>query len=388
MKTDKKTDALGIINKETDPQKKLDLLVDHGFIAEASKFVWEFARENTTMFYFDWQRQNLCHPLPRMTADGRSAVYVIITPDSKFDYSYRNGRDIIFELGWESKILGWDEHERQTFVRMVFNQCIIRPLNQWSLRQAEGTARASRLLLPADYWVAREIAALHLVFQLRQADFGHICSYLADIEGFQFAGCGTEKPNEPEKVVEWIVDQLLKLGWTSDRIRKELLEWIWLKVDTHASWLLAVAKAKVFVDYDQARAIAVHQWIMKNFESLLKQLNNNQQRENLVERVEKNRVYNELFLISQFGKDDEAWVVKKLVQQMALGHKSMVIKFITRISNPHTLPLNQVTDLAIEAALAAGNYGIALALMQDSGRAPDRDLIETVRLRSLAVELE
>lgn len=388
MKT-KAKNVLSIIDGETNPQKKLALLVDHGFIAEAGNLIWDFARANTAMFYFDWHRHNLSHPLSRVT-DDKSAIYVIITSGSKLDYpSQGSNGDIIFELGWERKILGWDEHESLRFMQTVFNQCLTRPLNQWSFRQAEGTGRASRRLLPSDDSTAREIAGLHLVYQLRQADFGHICGYLSDIDGFPFAGCGMDKPSEPEKVVNWIVDQLLNLDWTPDHIRKELLEWIWLKVDTHASWLLAVAKAKVFVRGDQVLTMAVRQWIIKNFDSLLNQLNDIRRRENMVERVEKNRVYNQLFNISQFGKEDEPWVIKKLVQHMALGKMSMVTNFVTRVSGVLGFnPLDQVTDLAIEVAKTAGNHGIALALMDCSGKTPDLDLIKTVKLRSLAVELE
>lgn len=383
----KTTDKLQIINGETDIQTRLKLLVDHGFTAEASQLIRGLARTNTAMFHYDWHDGAFCQPLSRVT-DVSSAVYVIITTNSRFDYHpaqrKEDDRHIVFELGWERKVLGWTEEESLQLLHTILAQALARPLNQWSFKQAEGTGRAARRLLPANNPIAREIAALHLVYHLREADFGHICNYLGDIPGFPFAGCGMRERSEEEGLVNWIAEQLLTLGWTRARIRKELTEWIWLKTTTWPHWLLAVAKAKnIFVLDDEARAIAVRRWITLGFDSLLSMISGRRGDEGIAE------VYRQLFRLGQFNAADEPWILDKLVQQMAAGKVRLVKLFLAEFAPTLGFgQLDQVRDRAIEVAKAAGNYGIALALNRDAGNIPDPELIEIVEVRSLETRLE
>ncbi len=382
----KKQDRLQIINGELDFQKRLKLLTDQGFKAEASQLIRDLARIHTTMFHYDWHEQAFCQPLPRVT-NGGATVYVIITSSNKLDYHPAQRKEnewhIIFELGWERKALGWTEEESREFARMILAQALARPLNQWSLNQAEGTGRATRKLLPTQESIAREIAALHLVYHLREADFGHICSYLSGINGFPFVGGGTSEPLDLAGLINWIVEQLLRLGWTEDRIRKELVEWIWLKACTWPQWLLSVARAKVFGENDQVRAIAVRRWIGQDFDRLLNIIPRRNDKEEMA------GVYRRLFRFGQFGSVDETWVTDKLVQQMASGKAKSVKWFLAEFAETLRFgQIDQVREKAIEVAMAAGNYGIASALIIDGGKTPDSELTEIVELRSLATKLE
>lgn len=383
--TMKTTDKLGIINGESDIQKRLKLLVDHGFKAEASQLIWNMARTHTAMFHYDWHDETFCRPLPRVT-DKDSAVYVIIATNSKLDYhpiqQKENDQHIIFELGWEREVLGWTSEESRQLLHTILAQALARPLNQWSFKQAEGTSRATRRLLPANESIVRQIAALYLVYHLREADFGHICIYLSNIEGFPFVDLGM-KPLDYKALINWIVDQLLESGWSSDRIHKELVEWIWLKTGTWPQWLLSVAEAKVFGENDKVRAIAVRRWITQGFDNLL---NVYSYRGNKKEMTE---VYRQLLRLGQFGTVDESWVLDKLVQHMALGKVKSVKWFLSEFAETLGFgQLDQVRDQAIEVAKAAGNYGIAVALIKDGGKTPDRELTEIVEIRSLATQLE
>lgn len=379
-------DKLKIINGEPDYQIRLKLLVDNGFKAEASQLIRSLARTYTAMFHYDWQDHAFCRPLSRVTDNG-SAVYVIITTNNKLDYHpaqmKENDRHIIFELGWERRALGWTEEESRQLLNMILAHALARPINQWSFNQAEGTGRATRRLLPANDTIAREIAGSHLVYHLRKADFGHICNYFSDIQGFPFAGDTMGRHLDEQGLVNWIVEQLLALGWTHDRIRKELVEWIWLKTGIWPQWLLHVAKAKVFGDNDQVRAVAVRHWICQEFDNLLNIVSRRRADEGIAE------VYRQLFRLGQFGAADESWVIDKLVQQMASGKVKSVKWFLTEFAETIGFgQLNQVRDQAIWVARAAGNYGVALALIKDSGKEPGRELIDIVRVRSLATQLD
>lgn len=378
----KSTNELRIINSEPNIQKRLKLLADHGFKVEASQLIRDLARTHTAMFHYDWHDRDFSRPLPRVTDKG-SAVYVIITTSSKLDYHpaqrKENERHIIFELGWERKALDWTEEESRQLLHTILAQALTRPLNQWSFKQAEGTGRATRRLLPANDPIAREIAAFHLVYHLREADFGHICGSLSDIQGFPFAGGGLGETLDEDGLVNWIVEQLLALNWTPDRIRKELLEWIWLKTSTWPKWLLAVANAKVFGENDQVRALAVRRWINQGFDWLL----------NSVPDRPKGEVYRQLFRLGRFGSADESWVLDKLIQQMALGKAESVKWFLTEFAETLGFgQLDQVRNQAIEVAKKAGNFGIALALIKDGGKTPNRKLAKIVNVRSLATRLE
>ncbi len=382
----KKTNTLQIIQAEPDLQRRVKLLVGHGFKDEASKLIRDMAHVHTAMFHCDWHDQDLSRPLPRVTKDSY-AVYVIITTNSKLDYhpAQRKEKDqhIIFELGWEREVLGWTEEESLDLLYMILAQALARPLNQWSFKQAEGTGRATRRLLPADDSLSKKIAALHLVYHLRQADFGHICGYLRDIPGFPFEGGGLTVPLDEQGLVNWIVERLKILGWTHDQIRKELVEWIWLKTDTHPQWLLPVAKAFVFGEADPTRTFAVRRWITQKFDYLLDTVPSRGKEEGLAE------IFRQLFKIGQFGPADEDWVTDKLVQQMALGKVSSVRWFLAELSTTFGfIHIGKIREKAIETAKASGNHGTAVALIQDGGMWEGYELAEIVAIRSLSTKLE
>lgn len=379
---------LQIVNGETNPQKRLKLLVDHGFVAEASQLIRDMVHTHTPLFHYDWHDREFSRPLPRVTDEG-SAVYVIVTSSSKLDYhpyphNHEPGdKHIVFELGWEREALGWTEEESRQLVRTILAHALARPISQWSFKQAEGTGRASRQLLSADDSMAREVAALHLVYQLREADFGHICNYLADIEGFPFAGGGWSKKLDEEGIVNWIVEKLLDFGWTHDRIQKELVEWMWLKTGTWPQWLLAVAKAKIFADNDQVRAAAIRRWIGQGFDYLLNTVPRRADKKEMAE------TYRQLFRIGQFGTADEGWICDKLVAQMASGKASSVKWFFDQFAETLGFDeLSQVRDRAIEVAEKAGNYGTAVALVEFGEEVPDEAWVEIVKIRGLSTKLE
>lgn len=383
METTKK---LQIINGETNIQKRLKLLVDHGFVAEASQLIRDSVHAHTAMFHCDWNDQKFCQPLPRVTKES-SGVYVIITSNNKLDYHPYHRKEgewhIVFELGWERKALGWTKEESRQLVRAILAHAVTRPLNQWSFKQAEGTGRATRRLLPADDPMAREVAAMHLVYQLREADFGHICNYLADIKGFPFAGGGWSKPLDEDGLVNWIADQLLELGWTEDRIRKEFVEWMWLKTSTWPQWLLAVAKAKVFADGDQSRVAAIRHWIRQGFDYVLDVVPRRDDGKKMAE------TYRQLFQIGQFGSDDKGWICDKLVERIAVGKVKSAEFFVEQFGNVLELdPLNNMLVRALDTATNAGNYGIAVALAEHGKQTPDPSWIEIVEIRELSTKLE
>ncbi len=379
------TQKLDIINEEPDTQKRLALLVKYGFLTAASQLIRNLLRVNTALFLYDWHDERLCQPLPRVTS-GSSAVYVIITPCTKLDFHPYHRKEgewhVVFELGWECQILGWTKEESAELVRGIVYQALARPLSQWSLKQAEGTGRAARQMLSANDVVACQVAAHHLIFQLRQADFGHICTYLAEIKGFPFAGGGSSVPLYEEGVVNWIVDQLLELGWPPDRIHKELVEWIWLKMNTWPQWLLAVAKAKIFAKEDPVRVAAVRHWICQGFSHLLDVV---LCRNDLDEVAE---VYRQLFQMGQFGLDDKGWICDKLVERMVLGKVWFAEIFIQQFGAVLELDtLDSMISRALNAAASAGNYGVAVALARRINFAPHPSWVRMVKVRGLSTNL-
>lgn len=382
------TQRLQIISSETNPQRRLHLLVDQGFPNEASQLIWDLVHTQTALFHFDWHDPDLCRPLKRVSKK-RSAVYVFVTSSNRLDYHpYPHNHDpgdthIVFELGWEREVLGWSEENSRWLVREILAHALARPLSQWSFKQAEGTGRAARRLLPADDPMAREVAALHLVYQLREADFGHICNYLDNIEGFPFTGGGWSKPLDTEGLVNWIAEQLLALGWTRDRICKEFAEWIWLRTTTWPQWLLAVAKAKLFANNNPVRAMAVRRWLRQRFDYIL----NTAPRRN--DKKEMAEAYRQLFQMGQFAMSDRHWMHDKLVAQLASGKVSSVEWFYHEFGG--TLRLTSFTAILVEAIKIAervGNYGIALGLTQRAGANPEQRLVDAVEVRRLSTELE
>lgn len=379
------THKLKIISGETNLQKRLKLLIDHNLVAEASQLIRDLVHAHTAMFHFDWHDREFCKPLPRVTEES-SAVYVIVTSSNRLDYHPYHRKEgewhIVFELGWERKALGWTEEESRQLVRAILDHALARPLNQWSFKQAEGTGRAVRRLLPADDPMAREAAAMHLVYQLREADFGHIYGYLSDIEGFPYASFEAMRKGRDEALVNWIVDQLLELGWTQDRIRKELVEWMWLKTGTWPQWLLAVAKAKVFTDDDQSRVAAIRHWIHQGFEFWF------ERRGDWCE-TKMAETHRQLFRIGQFGPDDKNWICDKLIGWLVTGKVRSVESFVEQFGNILELdPLDSMLARALNIAANAGNYGIAVALAKCSHQTPDPSWIEIVELRGLSTKLE
>lgn len=380
------TQKLQIINEEPNFQMRLKLLVDHGFLKEASQFIRGLAHTRTALFYYEWDGIPLCSPLSRVTKQ-RSTVYVIITSGSKLEYQPQNDDEqhIIFELGWERQVLGWSEGESRELVRAIMAHALVRPLNQWFLRQAEGTARASRLLLPTDDPMAREVAALHLVYHLRRADFLDICGYLVEIEGFPFIGpigSPSRKKFDAEVLMNWIVTELLRLGWTSEHICKELVEWLWLKTDTCAEWLLAVAKVSFLSNSSPVRATAIRRWLMQGFDYLLDTVSTWEDKESATE------AYRQLFRIGQLGAEDEGWISAKLVERMAAGKVVCVNWFFGQIGQ--ALKFNnysRIQERAIEAATKAGNYGIAVGLKYYAHEVPDRAWVDIANLRGLSTKI-
>ncbi len=384
MNAEKKT-KLQIINTEPNYQKRLKLLVDNGFTREADRLIRTLAQTYTVMFHYDWHDRELCRPLARVT-DGTPGVYVIIMSSDKLEYGHAERKDgdfnVVFELGWAQQALGWTEGQTVQFVRDVLAHALSRPLNHWSLKQAEGTSRASRQWLPSGDPTAREIAALHLVYQLRQADFGHICNYLADIEGFPFANGDLSKQSDLESMVQWIADQLAKLGWLPDRIRKEFVEWIWLKKDTHPQWLLAVAKVEVCDDSD-SRILAVRHWLRCKLDFLIDCV---PKRHNADEMTE---VYRQLFRIGEIGRFAVEWIEDLLVKKMASGKVKSVQYFCKEFGTTLRIePIDILLVRAMNKAASAGDYAIAVALAKRGGLKFDSEWETIVSIRKLTVELE
>jgi len=380
------TKRLQIINGETNIQKRLKLLVDHDFVAEAGQLIRDLVHAHTAMFHYDWHDQKFCQPLPRVTKES-SGVYVIITSNNKLDYHPYHRKEgewhIVFELGWERKALGWTKEESCQLVRAILAHAVARPLNQWSFKQAEGTGRAVRRLLPTDDSMAREVAAMHLVYQLREADFGHIYNYLADIKGFPYDSLMAERDGRDENLMNWIADQLLEFGWTPDRIRKEFVEWMWLKTSTWPQWLLAVAKAKVFADGDQSRVAAIRHWIRQGFDYMLDVVPRRDDGKKMAE------TYRQLFQIGQFGSDDNGWICNKLVERIAVGKVKSVEFFVEQFGKVLEVdPFDSMLVRALNTAANAGNYGIAVALAERGQQTPDPSWVEIVEIRELSTKLE
>lgn len=377
---------LEIINGEPNLQRRLELLVSHGFKAEAKWMILELMRKGNALLHYDWHDAEFCKPLKRVTKSP-SAIYVIITSSSKLDYhpSHRKEGEwhIVFELGWEQKVLGWGETESRTLVSAICSQVLARPLNQWSLKQAEGTSRAARRVLPATDMLAREIAALHLVFQLRQADFGHIYGYLRDIADFPYDALTAERSETANiGLVNWIIDKLIQLGWTQDRVHKELVEWLWLKTETWPQWLLAVAKAKVFSSGDQARKAAVRHWLMQGLDYALRVVPMRSH-----DRDEMAATYQELFDIGGFGTGDKCWVSDKLVAKLEMGDVSAV-EFIVKKFGLATDTLDDMLTRAQDTAVRAGRYGIAVGLARRRGVKVPREWLDIVKVRKLSTGLK
>ena len=379
---------LQIINGETDLQVRLALLADHGFIAEATQLISHFVRTYTAMFYHEWYDSEFCFSLPRAT-NSDSPLYVVITTSSKLDYDPRQTKKgekhIIFELGWEQEVLGWTKEESQQLAYSILSQIVARPLSQWSLNQAEGTARACRRLLPADDPVAREIAALHLVYHLRAADFGRICHYLGDIPDFPF---GDEKVPyksfDEEGFVNWIVERLSALGWTAEQIRKELLEWMWLKTTVSPVSFLGVAKANIFAEDDAARATVIRRWLCQRISYLLNDLSalRSERHEHACRR---------LFHLGRFEAPERGLILTRLAEQLAEGDIRSVQWFLNQFG--HVLLLdgfnfNVIREHAIKIAANAGNYGTAVALHEFPREEAPSAWLEIVQLKGLSTSLK
>lgn len=381
-------DKLRIISGEPNIQKRLALLAKHGFKAEASKLIRSLARMHTAMFYFDWHERDFCEPLERVTPFV-PGVYVIISSGSKLDYDPPHNL-VIFELGWERVILDWSEEESVEFVRQILSQALTRPINQWSFKQSEGTGQAARRSLPPHDPTAREIAALHLVYHLRQADFNNMSSYLRGIEGFAFGPDCSNKQPSPGELVNWVADRLLALGWDIPRVRKELVEWISLKKEVWGNWMLAVVNASIFGTSDLPRAVALRRWIMQRFDHLIGICYNRDT--NAEAHIAE--VYKQLFQIAQLGNEDSVWIIEKLVKLMALGNSSSVHWFCREF--PELAKVGSIYSIRSRAAALAshaGDYGITLALLrqaeqeiQVSQDIPD-ELVAIVELRELSTEL-
>lgn len=393
MNAEKKT-KLQIINTEPNYQKRLKLLVDNDFIWDANQLIRKLAQTNTVMFHYEWHERELCRPLARVT-DGTPGVYVIITSSDKLEYGHSDSErkegdfNVIFELEWAQKFLGWNEDQVVQFVRDVSAHALSRPLNQWSFNQAEGTSRASRRWMSFSNPTAREVAALHLVYQLRKANFGHICNYLGCIEGFPFPNGDLSKQTDLEKMVQWIADQLIELGWSPNRICKEFVEWIWLKKDTHPQWLLAVAKACAYdsgaeiYDGSCSRSIAVRHWLRHRLDFLIDCVSKPRNADEVTE------VYRQLFQIGQLGSFDKDWIEVLLVSKMASGKVRAAYYFCKQFGNEFGIEsIDILLVRAMNKAASAGDYAIAVALAKRGGLKFDSEWETIVSIRKLTAELE
>ncbi len=373
MKTNRK---LGIINSEPNFQKRLGLLVSNGFKSEATELIQGLARTHTVILHYDWHDAQLCRPLVRVT-EGHSAVYVIISSSSRIDNPHEDKSfewRVIFEYGWLRKVLGWDGFMIEKFTHLILAQALARPLNQWSLNQAEGMSRIARSELPDQDPLAREIIPLHLVYQLRQGDFGHIKGYLVSIKDFPFLA--SDRDNNEEGVVNWIVEKLISYGWTPDRIRKELVEWITLKTNAWPAAILGVAKAKIFASDDQVRAVAIRRWLSQAFDNLLDMACGREDKE-----VLHCKNLRELLLLSQFDFRDTAWITEKLVSKMAVGEVAPAAWFWKHFLEFFAFDsFDKLTDEAIAIALEAKNYDAILALHKETKKELNSELTEIIHV--------
>ncbi|MBT7007754.1 hypothetical protein HN958_04605 [Candidatus Falkowbacteria bacterium] len=367
-----KVQRLDIINSESDYQKRLELLVLYGFKREASRLIGDLASMHSVILFHAALNTAL------IVGPDRSTVGVLITSSTRRGYHPDGQKEgewhVVFELGWETKVLDWSAEQRDQLLLTAFGQALARPLNQWSINQAEGTARAARRFFSLETPIAREIAAWHLVFHLRQADFGRIGCYLSEIDGFP-------ADQSERSIVNWIVDQLIKLGWTRDRIRKELVEWIWLKVDTWPQWVVVVAEAKIFNKGDVSLAATVRRWILQRFDYLLEDVQCRRDRRKIAD------AYKRLFSIARFGNAEQSWVDERLVELLVQGALSNV-KFIElHFSDVFSLDFKDLATRAMNQASRVGDFGIAVALAEHFLLFQDPSWAEIVELRGLSTQL-
>ena len=385
-----KSRKLDLIQSEPNPQKRLSLLVNHGFKDEASEMVRELVHGHTTMFHNDWHDKAFCKPLERVTKES-SAVYVICCSRSKFDYHpypHLHTKDewhIVFELGWEQKVLGWSKKESQDLVRQICAQALIRPLNQWEFKQAEGTGRAARETLHAEDPIAQEVAALHMVYHLREADFYAAGPYLSKIKGYPDMNGSWSNGFEVQDMIDWIVARLLEFGWSNSRICKELLEWMSLKTNTNIGWLLAVAMADgVFYEGNLLRATALRRWVRQGFDSFFRGIPQERDNADIV------NMYERLFILAELTHDDGKWMAEKLAMQMASGRVAEVKWFVRELYESilgYTFDLNNIRTHAQEIAKSAGNYGLLIGLMKDGKQEISAELREQVEILAQHINL-
>jgi len=377
------TDKLLVINGEPNLQTRLGLLVQHGFIGEASELIRGLLRVRVVTFYYNWHSSDFCAPLQRVT-EGRSGVYVVITAASLIDHSADKGgenkHDIVFEFGWEERVLSWDQDSRISFARAILAQAIIRPVNQGSLQTVEGNGRVANLPLLANYPEARAIAVYRVVYHLREARFANTATWFAGVHGFP-AGTYGSVAMRSKLFVVWAVDRLAALSWSPSCIRKELLEWMYLKLETSVEMFAAVAQSQVFEDGDIARAIAVRRWVCRNLDTLISSF------DKVPERLDAIRW---LLKISQFDSEDDDWMIEAFAKALTAGRLTEVRTFfeVFREDCLSFITFNQVLWWAIDTAETERNYGMVVALTRYSGGTPRQDYVEVVNIRGLSTELE
>lgn len=265
------TTLLNSINAVPSAQDRLALYAKHGLKEWATNLIHRSVQNGTAFFYFDWHNPDrVCAPLPRCkgTIKRGDGVFLVCHKGSKFEtfqnHAKNEGLDqIAFELGWEKEALDWTPDMRLDLIRIVGNQALARPLSQWTLRQAEGTIQAVRQLLPTQDALARDLSAQHIVFHLREADFGRMPMYLT-----RSHNCADKL--EPDVLVRWVVSELRSLGWDESRIRKELAEWMHLKDGTWPESMLAVAQHELFTNFPDMRRQALRRYCAKILEFWLK----------------------------------------------------------------------------------------------------------------------
>lgn len=379
------THKLYLINEEPNPQQRLKLLVDHGFMAEATQLIEDAVHEHTTFFHLDWNYPGgVCHPLARArNTDLRHGLFVVCHSENSFERNLHSRKadhwEVAFELGWQEETLGWSRSQTQRLVTEVLSQTIVRPLNHWSDWQAEGSVWASQAILAPDDPLAREITALYLVYHLRQADFGHTHNYLTHLKQYPFK----EKFPSTPAMMTWMVDHLEELGWTHAQIRKELLEWIRLKTGTWPQWLLAVAKTKVFDENDPARAVAVRHYLRDKLEGFLWITPQRDDQRELTE------TYRQLFELGSFSTAATRAIQKKVVERLLQGKAKETEWFIKNFGTQLQLDeLAEIIAITRDKAWETKQYGVLAALCQRYGGDPYPELDEIVELRQLSTKLK
>ncbi|MCB9808348.1 hypothetical protein H6770_03775 [Candidatus Peribacteria bacterium] len=357
------------INKVSNRQQRLHLLVANQFFDAATKLIKDAAESGMVFFYYDWHNpQRVCQPLKRWSkGDAVCGIFVVIHDNTKLEKSReKDDSEIVFEFGWEREVLNWSSNDSFELAYKAFLLAQVRPLNHWTLRQAEGTGRIVRRMLEASDPVRRELEAMHLVFHVRRAEFGKITPYLSDIAEFDRERIVTKLGTDYCLLIEWISSQLQFLGWSKSRIRKEFLEWIYLQKGTWAGYMEAIALSDVFDDHDPALSVALQVWLQDKMRDIVMHVLDRRDADEF-------RAYNALFKIADlFGS---VGVLKKaLITQMVAGHATNAGKVVTEFgvamgitgisAESQAATWEKLCTCAVHSAMQDGKYRIACEIVE------------------------